>query len=126
MTDEQIADELFKKNEAWRHADESKPVDVYPKPLVHMLDATFREMATLRRDNKRLRGIMFYLADCHAANTEGSTPKRLSKYDKGRFKGILQAALGFLRGGWPNHWSMTADPKRIIERCERGIEELGV
>ena len=132
MTDEQIVDELFKKNEAWRHADENKPVDCYPKPLVHMLDAVFRERINMRQERDRWKATALYLADCHAANAEGSTPKRLSKYDRGRFKGILEKAVGMLKGLWPpHHYSSMRekDVDRIVKRCEQSmqtIEELGV
>jgi len=127
MNDEQLVDELFKKNEAWRHADENKPVDCYPRPLVHMLDAVFRERINTRQELKRWKSIALYLADCHAANAE-CPPKSLSKHNRKRYKGILEKAVNYLKGCWPP-WTTTSrvdDVDSVIERCERAMEDLEV
>jgi len=125
MKDEQLIDALFEKTQAWRHADQDKQVDVYPTPLVAMLDAVFRERSDLRQDLKRWKAVALYLAECHAANAE-CPPKSLSKYNRSRYKGILEKAVGFLKGAWPTHHVLAADPNKTIERCEQAMEELGV
>lgn len=126
MKDEQAIQGLRDKCEAWRHADPDTKLDVYPIPMVAMLDAMFRKQFELEQEIKRLKGSVTYLTECHAANAEGSTPKRVSKHDRERFKMILEKAVDLLKGGWPRHFDLVREQDKLIERCEIAAGELEV
>jgi len=126
MTDDEKAiDALRELKEALRYADEDKPADVAPRPLVHMLDAVFRAKVDAEQEAKRWKAVAVYLADCHAANAE-CPPKSLSKHNRRRYRGILEKAVGFLKGLCPNHTALTRKTEDVIERCEMAMSELEV
>ena len=126
MKDEQLVEALREKNEAWRHADENKPVDCCPRPLVAMLDAVFRTLVEQRQEIKMLNGTINFLAECHAANAE-CPPKGLSKYNRRRFRSILEKAVDLITGQkCPSHNDLVRDRDALVTRCKRAAEELGV
>ena len=125
LTDEQLVDELFKLKESWKHENENKFLRVYPKPMIHIMDAMFRHHSEVEQEAKRWKAVAVYLAECHAANAEGVTPNRLSKYDKGRFKEILVKAVSYLKGEWPHSCGVQVQEEKTIERCQKGIERFG-
>ena len=84
-----------------------------------------RQLAEQRQELRRWKSVAVYLANCHAANAEGTTPAVLNDYDKSRFTEILEKAVSFLRGGWPPHnVHVNPDEERVAKRCEEGIERL--
>jgi len=128
LTDEQLVDEFF-KNRSVRCSFWSLrgPGDSHcESKVIIALGAMFREHINMKQEAKRWRGVALYLADCHAANVEGATPNRLSKYDRGRFLSILEKAVTFIQGACANNNSVQLDvvEKRVQERCEKGIERI--
>jgi hypothetical protein len=124
LTDEELVDELFKLKESWAHEDQDKFLKLYPKPMKHILDAMFREHSEAKQELNRWKAVALYLTDCHAANTEGGTPKRLNKNDQERFKTILEKAIGFIEGDWPNHRHIVADPQKVLDRCREDLKRM--
>ena len=128
MTKEERADERAIKglrdlNGVLSTMNPDKRVDCYPIPLKLMLDATFRAMGDTSQEAKRWKAIALYLADCHAANAE-CPPKSLSKYNRGRYKSILEKAVLLIKGVWPDHSTLMRKQGDILKRCEQAIEEL--
>ena len=125
LTDEQLVDELFKLNESFAHENPDKFLKLYPRPMKHILDAMFRQFYEMKQERDRMKGAFLYMVDCHAANCEGATPNRLSKYDKQRFLSILEQAVAFIEGAHPRHYPCVTDrAEDVKERCERAIETM--
>lgn len=83
-----------------------------------------REIAELNVALSRWRAVAIDLAECHAANAE-CPPKSLSKYNRKRYRGILEKAVKFLKGGSPEHWQL-GSIEDTIKRCEKAAREIEI
>ena len=56
MSDINKVKALFEHRDTWRHADESKSLHVYPRPMVAMIDALEREL--IRAETKGMENLI--------------------------------------------------------------------
>jgi len=90
-----------------------------------LLSTADKQVTMAEKEAAHWRLVAFYLADIHAANSEGM-PKRVGKSERARQRSILERTKRILEGleNPPTYAIREGQDKRIIERCAAGVARL--